>query len=130
MASPLADQMLAAVDAVERECGMNAMLWEDRILGTVMEFALDGRLTAEEDLAEEAGILARIIPCSRDYCAEDLQEDRPIRLGGPCDRCMADRVPSVARVYVPAGASIVSVDVCRECRRALDEQFTPIRWHD
>jgi len=127
MASPMADQILASVDAVERECGMNRILMEDTIIGTLVEFAL-GRLTVEEEASDEAGIVARVIPCNRDYAATSLHEQRRLNFIGPCDRCLMPNARAVARVWVPAGASIVSVEVCAHCRRDLDQRFTPIRW--
>jgi hypothetical protein len=127
MASPVADQMLAAIEQVEQVCGANAILTEDWIVGTLVEFA-QGRLTAQEEIDEEAGIAVRVVPANRDYAAESLDLDAHPNLIGPCDRCMEGQASF--RIWVPNGASIVSVECCPRCRLHLDANFSPLVWRD
>jgi hypothetical protein len=126
----MADQILAAHEHVEKECGMNAILHEDWYLGTLVQFALDGRGTIEEEISGVSGIVARVIPCNTDYVASNLAEPRQLNLIGPCDRCRKVGAHAVARIYIPAGASVVSVEVCQECKTFLTENFSPIVWRD
>lgn len=44
-------------------------------------------------------------------------------LTGPCDRCLADVTP-VARLWVPAGASVIQIECCSSCVADLPDS----RW--
>lgn len=127
MGSPVADQMLAAIEEVERVCGANGHLTEDWIVGTLVEFA-QGRLTAQEEIDETSGVLVRVVPANRDYAAEPLDREAHPNFIGACDRCQEGQASF--RIWVPNGASIVSVECCPRCRLHLDANFSPLVWRD
>ena len=47
-----------------------------------------------------------------------LEADRQCNIYAPCDRC-GDHVVPTARLWLPAGGSIVQVECCDSCQRDL-----------
>jgi hypothetical protein len=124
------EAILAAIEDSERAWPFNAHLIEDRQVDEAVRTALDGRLTAREEYElSDVRVQPQVVPAKTELCAQPLLDtllrSEPYKIQSPCDRCH-QRVHPVARLWVPAGASIVELACCAVCRSELDEQYAPV----
>jgi hypothetical protein len=133
----LAQRLDLASREVESLCGDNWHLVEDHVIGTVVEFAANGRHTfvhriQSPDSAFEAKGYARILPACMAFDARRDREpdtDRSASVWTICDRCGDHHSSSTGRrLLVPAGSAAVEFVVCHGCVEMLDRDFGPVVW--
>ncbi len=145
MSAHLADSLFDAATEADRLAGANTHLMEDPILCEVVEFACNGRHTADFDLVvgDPFQATARVLPAVPTDPARYPHEARPANDGRTnCDRCSRPfikdytaRAQAHSRrdgeqhtLWIAAGSVVVEVVVCTDCRRSLSEDFAPIEW--
>lgn len=75
----------------------------------------------------------RLLLVNSDYAAMPLMDvmfnDDVRRMPLGCDLCLA-QVQPVARLWVPAGSSVVELHACSSCKVEFDADYSPILWRD
>lgn len=129
--NPVVDQTMATLKETQRVCGVNRHVVHDFKLEPIVLRSMGQVTEMEKFSSDHLGPRPRVVPANRDLAAMTLDEFQMAnpRLHGVCDRC-ASGARSEARVLLPAGATIVSVEVCASCKDFLDDKFGPVTWQN
>lgn len=121
---------LDAIDEVEKLWPHNAHAVEDPALEEAVLYALSKPTDAPNGVAllrragKHGSVVRRLFDAvfgkALDWSLRDL-------LQAPCDRCSADVMPRHT-LWVPAGATVVSVHCCDRCRVQLDDILVGLVW--
>jgi hypothetical protein len=131
------DQLLAAVDEVERICGVNEHLLNDELIERIVKSVARGQHTFVHDIDTGGSPIEarpRIVNV-KGLGARLLDTIEPVSSGvkvmTTCARCdLRLPAPELRRLWVPAGALIVEFELCSECADYLDRSFAPVVWRD
>lgn len=134
MTSWLADQMMTAFDHSEKICPHNGIAIEDPQIDIAVQLALESVRLFPADKGFPG--VRVIYPCADGlgYIAEQIQG--PDWVNNPnmhqaqtgwCGRCATKR-QTTRILYVPAGMSIVAIELCADCTRYMGKNFSPLKW--
>lgn len=132
----LADQMQSALDHAESVWPHNEIAIEDELIDFAVQSAISGVRLWPTDHGFPG---VRIIYPATDglgYYAEPVDGPEWLRnqhmhraFTGWCGRC-AHKHRTCRVLYVPAGMSIVAVELCAGCTTEMATNFSPLKWMD
>lgn len=132
----LVDQMDTALDHAEKVWPHNGIAIEDALIDLAVQLAIENVELWPTDKGFPGVRIIYPVTNGLGYYAEQVQGPEWLRAKfmhrtytGWCGRC-AHKHQTYRVLYVPAGMSIVAVELCASCTKYMATSFSPLKWLD